>query len=169
MPAAIRKPFELRGAHVLAALLMFFGVTIGVNIAFAVFAVRSYPGEDRQSPYQQGLRYNDTIKTREAQARLGWTITPSLVPAHDGAALVVTAVGSNGKAISNVEVQGILRRTIADKFDTPLRFTAAGEGVQRAPLPNLAPGVWEFRGEARDGDHVYVIDERLIWQVSTQH
>ena len=53
MNAATRKQFELKGAHVLTALLMFFGVTIGVNIVFATFAIRSYPGEDRQIPYQQ--------------------------------------------------------------------------------------------------------------------
>jgi nitrogen fixation protein FixH len=168
MRTAIRRPFELKGAHVLAAMLMFFGVIISVNIVFATLAIRSYPGEDRQSPYQQGLRYNDEIKAREAQARLGWTITPSLVAAGDGAALVVKALDSNNKALANIEVQGTLRRPMADKFDKPLRFTAFGAGIVRAPLPDLAPGLWEFRGEARDGDNVYAIDERLTWQVSTQ-
>ena len=168
MNAATRKQFELKGAHVLAALLAFFGVTIGVNIVFATFAIRSYPGEDRQSPYQQGLHYNDAIAARAAQARLGWRLTPSFAAAKDGAILVVTAVDSTGKALTNVQLQGTLRRPMADKYDTPLRFTTSGAGVFRAALPNLAPGLWEFRGEARDDGNAYAIDERLIWQVSTQ-
>lgn len=168
MNAVTRKPFELKGAHVLTALLMFFGVTIGVNIAFATFAIRSYPGEDRQSPYQQGLHYNETLEARAAQAKLGWTITPALILANDGARLVVTAKASNGKALTNVEIYGTLRRPMADKFDTPLHFIAKGDGVFQADLPNLAPGQWELRGEARSGGNVYAIDQRLIWQVSTQ-
>lgn len=168
MNAATRKQFELKGVHVLAALLMFFGVTIGVNIVFATFAIRSYPGEDRQSPYQQGLHYNDTLKAREAQARLGWTITPTLTPAKGGAILLVKTAGANGIALPGLKLDGTLRRPMADKFDTPLHFTAKENGVFQAALPDLAPGLWEFRGEARDGGNVYAIDERLTWQVSTQ-
>lgn len=168
MNAATRKSFELKGAHVLAALLAFFGVTIGVNIAFATFAIRSYPGEDRQSPYQQGLHYNDTLKAREAQARLGWTIKPTLIPAKDGAMLLVKTAGANGIALPELTLDGTLRRPMADKFDTPLHFTAIGDGVFQASLPKLAPGLWELRGEARSSGSVYAIDERLTWQVSTR-
>ena len=35
----------LRGWHVLVMILLFFGVTIGVNATFITLAVRTHPGE----------------------------------------------------------------------------------------------------------------------------
>lgn len=168
MTAAARKHFELRGVHVLIAMIMFFGVTIGVNIAFATLAIRSFPGEDAQRPYQQGLHYNQTIKAREAQAKLGWRIAPALTEVDHGAVLTLTAIDAANQPLADLDVQGTLRRPIADKFDIPLHFKAKGNGVYEVNLPELAPGLWEFRGQASTGQKSYAIEERLIWRPSTQ-
>jgi nitrogen fixation protein FixH len=169
MSAAVRKPSELKGIHVLIVILCFFGVTIGVNIGFATMAIRSFPGEDAQSPYQQGLHYNQTLQARRAQAALGWTSSVALAEAHKGVALSITFKDSAGRPVEGLTLSGSLRRPTADKYDVPLHFTAAANGVYRADLPAIERGLWDLRAQASGGKHEFDIDERLVWQPSTQH
>ena len=82
--------FQVRGWHVLTALLAFFGAIIAVNIAFAVIAVRSFPGEDVRRSYVQGLQYNDTLAERRVQQALGWQASADL--RHDGEEAVAAEV-----------------------------------------------------------------------------
>ncbi|MEQ1868253.1 MAG: FixH family protein, partial [Micropepsaceae bacterium] len=70
---------ELKGTHVLIALLAFFGVTLAVNIALATYAISSFSGEDVAKPYQQGLDYNKALEARAAQRDLGWSASINLV------------------------------------------------------------------------------------------
>jgi len=168
MSAATRKEFELKGIHVLAALLLFFGVTIGVNIAFATFAIRSFPGEDRQSPYQQGLQYNETLDARRVQAALGWRTDIRLTPASDGALLSVSFMDRTGQPLDQLIIDGVMRRPTAGKLDVPLHFVHSSNGLYKASIPRLEHGVWNLRATARDGTNGYVIDERLQWQPSQQ-
>ncbi len=168
MSAAARKPFELKGVHVLIAILCFFGVTIGVNIGFATMAIRSFPGEDAQSPYQQGLHYNQTLRERREQAALGWTSNIALARAQNGVALTVTFKDAAGRPVEGLTLKGSLRRPIADKYDVPVQFTASGNGVYRAELPNIEAGLWDLRAKASGGQHEFDIDERLLWRPSTQ-
>jgi nitrogen fixation protein FixH len=169
MSAAARKPFELKGSHVLIIILAFFGVTIGVNIGFATMAVRSFPGEDAQSPYQQGLHYNKMLQARRDQATLGWSSNVAIAPAKDGALLIVTFTDSRKQPVTGLKLDGALRRPASGKYDVPLRFTAGENGRYSASLPAIEPGLWDLRATATGGAHPYDIDERLVWRPSTQH
>ena len=78
--SAARKPgFVLKGWHVLLMLVGFFGFMFVVNGIFLWAAITSFPGEDEQKSYMQGLHYNEiaeimqcpenTVKTRMFHAR----------------------------------------------------------------------------------------------------
>ena len=68
-----RSPKELKGIHVLMWLMGFFGLMFAVNGVFLFHAITSFPGEDIQKSYLQGINYNDKLKDRALQMDRGWT------------------------------------------------------------------------------------------------
>lgn len=167
MSIATRRVFEVRGWHVLAAMLLFFGAVIAVNVAFAVIAVRSFPGEDVRRSYLQGLRYNDAIEARRTQAALGWRAEAQLVPSDAGAMLQVRVLDRGGVPLSNVSVTGVLQRSTDARFDRALAFTPTGDGRFVATLGDIAPGRWRLRARA-DGENGRARDfeAELTWSPS---
>lgn len=144
------RPFEIKGGHVLAGLLLFFAIIIAINVAFAVAAVRTFPGEDERRSYTQGLRYNDTLAERRAEARLGWQARTELTQAQSGARLVVRLDDRAGAPIEGASIDGVLRWVPNEAGDRPLTFVAQGNGNYAADLGVLAPGRWDLRARAHD-------------------
>ncbi|MEO8114207.1 MAG: FixH family protein, partial [Phenylobacterium sp.] len=68
--------FRLRGWHVLAMMIAFFGVVVAVDVTFSVIAVRTFPGQVSVTPYEDGLLYNQQLARLAAQQRLGYPATP---------------------------------------------------------------------------------------------
>ena len=56
----------LKGWHVLAGFLVFFGVDIAVNTVFMVSAYRTFPGEISMTPYEDGIAFNASLRQRRA-------------------------------------------------------------------------------------------------------
>jgi nitrogen fixation protein FixH len=142
--------FQLRGGHVLAALLLFFAAIIAINVAFAIAAVRSFPGEDERRSYTQGLRYNDVLAERRAQAALGWRAHAEFSSTSSGARLIVRLDDHEAAPIAGAVVTGVLRWPPQESGDRPLTFISQGEGNYAADVGALAPGRWELRGRAED-------------------
>jgi nitrogen fixation protein FixH len=162
------KRFEVRGVHVLVAMLLFFGAVIGVNVAFAVAAIGSFPGEDVRRSYLQGLSYNDTLATRRTQAAQGWRATAALRQTEHGALLEVIMRDANGAPINGLETQGALRWPSAERLDRALDFESAGEGRYVARLGVLHAGRWILRARAADPDRGALdFEAELTWPLST--
>ncbi|HVK80655.1 MAG TPA: FixH family protein, partial [Verrucomicrobiae bacterium] len=106
--------FRMRGWHVLALMLAFFGFIIGVNVTFAVIAVRSFPGEDVRRSYLQGIQYNDTLAQRREQAALGWQANAGFTPSADGAALEIVLRDSDGAPIDGATISGEIQWPTTD-------------------------------------------------------
>lgn len=135
---------ELKGWHVLAMLLAFFGVTIAVNVVFTTYALSTFSGEDVSKPYLRGLEYNKTLAARAAQAKLKWTASIDLVRADGvGAEVTVMVTGANGEALSALDVSALLRRPTDARFDRTLTLTAIGEGQYRVRIDEVAAGQWD--------------------------
>jgi nitrogen fixation protein FixH len=160
-------PFVLRGWHVLAAMLAFFGVVIGVNIAFAVIAVRSFPGEDVQRSYLQGLNYNETIAARRAQAALGWQADAALSRDGEDAVLTVDLRARDGAPLDGAALTGALRWPTDSRLDHALIFSALGGGRYVARLGALHDGRWLLRAHAADAaGGALDFDSELTWRAS---
>lgn len=160
MNVVTKRPFEVRGWHVLAMLLAFFALVIAVNVAFAVLALRSFPGEDVRRSYLQGLQYNDTLAERRAQAALGWRIEVG----QRAGALEVFANNRNGEPLDRLTVQGELQRRADARFDRSLTFEHVGAGRYVARVEDLAPGAWRLRARAEDGQgEALDFESELIW------
>ena len=58
MSTTASTAFRLTGWHVLASVVLFFGVFITVDVLMAIDAYRTYSGEVSTSPYEDGLAFN---------------------------------------------------------------------------------------------------------------
>jgi nitrogen fixation protein FixH len=145
---AARKPFTLRGSHVLAALLLFFGAVIAVNVGFIVMAVGSFPGEDVRRSYLQGLNYNETLAERRAQGALGWQAQAALTPEGHEAVLRITLTDRDGAPVTAEHVTGELRWPTDSRRDRAVSFRSEGGGVYAARFGDLQPGRWRLRAQA---------------------
>jgi nitrogen fixation protein FixH len=143
--------FRLDGRHVLGALLVFFAAVIAINVAFTIAAVRTFPGEDERRSYTQGLRYNDLLAERRAQAALGWRVRSYLAPAESGARIVVVLHDGKGLPLEGAAIDGVLRWPPAQSGDRTLAFKPLGEGRYGAEVGAITTGRWTLRARAHDG------------------
>lgn len=134
----------LTGRHVLLTLVGTFGVVIAVNAYFVTRAVETYPGEDVQNPYLQGVDYNQTLARHAEQSATDWTATIGASRRTDGAAEITVAIDSHGKPLpQGFAVSGILRHPADAERDQPLRFQASGPNTFAARLANVDRGAWD--------------------------
>lgn len=154
--------FTVRGWHVLAGMLGFFVVIIAVNVAFAVVAIGSFPGEDVRRSYLQGLNYNRTLAERREQGALGWRASASL--SADGALDVVLRDKADAP-VSDATIGGELRWPATAQFDRTLRFENVGGGLYRARLAApLRAGRWRLRARATGPqDQALDFEADLTW------
>ncbi len=146
---------KLKGWHVLLIMLGFFGVMFAVNGVFLYSAITSFPGEDVEKSYLQGLNYNDTLEQRREQAALGWTLRAGLV---EGASrLRIEASDQDGEPLSTLTVTATLRRQATTAEDITLSLDPVLRGAYEVDLPPLSKGMWEVDIEARSahGDDVF--------------
>ncbi len=146
------KPrFTIKGWHVLAAIITFFGIDFAVNGYFAYAATKTFPGESFHQPYAQGIHYNDELALRAAQKKLGWRVRYNAYRTGDGAlAVVVKVVDKNAVPLDGLDVAGILRRRGDADADRKIAFAGQGQGLYRARLHNAPKGRWILEGKAID-------------------
>jgi nitrogen fixation protein FixH len=139
MSKAMAKPREFTGYHMLAVMVTFFGVIIGVNLTMAYFANSSWSGLIVANGYVASQEFNRGEERIRAQAMLGWAAEL----AHDGGTFSVTMKTKDGTPLSGLELEGTLRRPVTARDDLALAFTAQGSGRYSAPVI-LARGQWEL-------------------------
>lgn len=167
MKVATKPGFEVRGIHVLLTLLAFFAAIIAVNVAFAVIAVQSFPGEDVRRSYLQGLHYNDTLAERRAQAALGWRANAALSDSANGVMLSVRLAAPDGRPLDGLTLRGDLQWPTDSRLDQALVFEPVGAGLYAARLGDLPPGRWRLRARA-EGAHGQSLnlESELTWPSS---
>ncbi|MCA8892166.1 MAG: FixH family protein [Hyphomonas sp.] len=149
MPAsATRKQFRLNGWHVFLMLCAFFGFMFIVNGIFLWAALSSFPGEDEQKSYVQGLHYNETISARRIQEEQGWSAQIGLTPTEAGDRLVVRILNRDDAPLATQDVQAQLRRTVTGAEDVPVELQRSANGDYFADISLLEKGVWEARVQA---------------------
>lgn len=152
--AATGKP--LTGRHVLAMLLAFFGVIIGVNLTMAYFANSTWSGLVVANGYVASQSFDKDLARARAQEALGWKVGFSF----ERDSVHLSFVDAEGAAIDKLVITGQLERTVTDKQDQALAFAPLGGGVYAAPA-TLSPGVWEVEIDAKGGG---VPDYRKIFR-----
>lgn len=152
-----RGEFRLKGWHVLAILLTFFGVVFSVNGFFITSALTTFTGEEATRAYVRGLEYNQVLAARRAQEELGWS---AAVNVTDGR-ILVSITNPDGAPVRGLELTGELRRPGDPALDQPLAFSEIREGVYAAPGEDMGLGRWLVRVRAA-GDDPFEL-ERDVW------
>ncbi|WP_373504435.1 FixH family protein [Aestuariivirga sp.] len=134
---------QLTGKHVLAMLVAFFGVIVGVNFLMAYLANSTWSGLVVANGYVASQSFDKDLAKARAQEALGWKVEFS----HAGDRLRITFEDAQATKLDGLVITGDLERTVTDTQDQKLTFTAIGPGVYSAPA-KLAPGVWEVEIDA---------------------
>jgi nitrogen fixation protein FixH len=171
MTAAARAPFEIRGWHVLVALVSFFATVAAIDGGFAIQAYRTFPGEVSATPYEDGLRFNRTLAERDAAQALGWraSILASVVsggasPASGRVRLKLTIQDHVGQPVRGLTVAGRLERPATEAGALTPAFTETRPGIYEAIAPET-PGAWDLTLNATDpSGHRFHAESRLTWR-----
>lgn len=142
---------KLTGKHVFGALFAFFAVIMAANGVFLTMALKTFPGEQEEKSYLQGLNYNERLAKRRRQAALGWSVAVERATLSGGTAEIMLRVTeASDTPLNSLTVSGSLFRPVDDDFDYVASFETAGDGLYRASVPDMAPGQWRLNGEAVD-------------------
>lgn len=137
---------ELTGRRVLAVVMAFFGVIIGVNVILAQRAVGTFPGLEVKNSYVASQTFD---RERAAQKALGWTLAPE----YDRTAreLRLTFADADGLPAPVADLQVLVGRATEAREDKTPGF-ARRAGVHVANV-DLGPGKWmmQVRAHAPDG------------------
>lgn len=136
MAAQAKREFRLTGWHVLGIFGGAFAVIIGVNIALAVNAVRTFPGVETKNSYIASQTFDDR---RSAQEALGWTVRAD---AEDDR-VVLAITDAEGKPVQAGQLTATLGRATHVKDDRTPDF--AFDGHAYVAHEALAPGNWNIR------------------------
>lgn len=151
--------FTIKGWHVLAGLVAFFGLIIVVDGIFISLAYRTFSGEAAKNPYEAGLLYNRTLAQRQRQAALGWSAT---IEEGAGDAVLVRVADRDGRPVEGLTVSGALERPATTRGRRAVRFAPVTPGVYRADAAPL-DGAWDLHVTLRAGDGaLFEADRRLV-------
>lgn len=135
--------FTLTGRHVAMIFGAAFTVIIGVNIALAVNAVKTFPGLETKNSYVASQSFD---ADRAAQEALGWETS-----AHFEDDYLVLRFDSADGPVEPMITKAELGRATERKDDRDLIFAYDGQAFV-AHVPDLGVGKWDLRLEALSED-----------------
>ena len=94
---------EIKGGHVLAMLLAFFGVIIAVNMVMAYFANSTWSGLVVENGYVASQNFDENLAKAKAQEALGWDVGF----AFNKSSVKVTFTDAKGAKIDNLNLASI--------------------------------------------------------------
>ncbi|NVK61020.1 MAG: FixH family protein [Rhodobacteraceae bacterium] len=136
--------FKLTGWHVLAIFVGAFGIIIGVNVALAWNAVKTFPGLQVDNSYIASQTFD---VRREAQEALGWAVETS----HDDGLLELAITDAKGYPVQPAHLEAKVGRTTTERDDHNPDFRFDGRAFVAEDA--LAPGYWNIwlTAQAQDG------------------
>lgn len=150
----------INGRHVLAWVVGFFVVVVAVDVGFMTMAIRTFPGQVSVTPYEDGVAYNRTLTQMDAQARLGWRASASVMP--DGA-VELEVRDRAGAPVTGLKARGALQRPATEQGRLALTFAETAPGRYRT-APQAITGAWDLEAVAVDGlRHRFEAQRRLLW------
>lgn len=152
MPAALPADPQPRpagrpmtGWHALFWFLAFFGAMFVVNGIFLWNAITTFPGEDVEKSYLNGLDYNSEIARRARQAEAGWQAETGLVFSETGTELRARLMTRDGAPLPIIAATAVIRHPADRALDRVVTLTPLGGGEHAALLDHLASGVWTIQ------------------------
>lgn len=160
----MKAPREIKGWHVLAVMLAFFGTIIVVDSILIYKAVSTFGGLESANAYRDGLAYNKRLAIDAEQAKLGWT--ERVEATGSPLRLRVTLEAKDGVAVPRRHVVADVGRPATNRFDRTLDLAEVAPGVYEAAFVEADPGTWAvdlrvFNAREGDAEPVYRVRRRL--------
>lgn len=155
---------QLTGRAVLAMLVAFFGVVIGVNVTMAKLAISTLPGTDVDSPYAASLAYESEIAAAHAQDARHWEVDAHVERASDGTAVLqITTRDKDGSPVSGLKFEGHFERPTDKRADQAIEISEVGIGIYRGRLEAIGPGLWDLvlQGD-KAGQRMFLSKNRMV-------
>ena len=129
---------KFTGWHMLALMVLFFGVVISVNLTLAWYANSSWTGLVVKNSYVASQHFNEDQVERRRQIALGWQSEIE----YDGGVLAVRLSDADGKPLALERVEAVVGRPAFEADDRTVVLLPAGGGVYRGET-QLAAGIWQ--------------------------
>ena len=143
------------GYHMLAWIVGFFLVVVGVNSVMATIAARSFTGVVVENGYVASQHFNRWLEEAGAQEKLGWHARIEA----SGERISVALSGPEA-LIADARLSGSAVHPLGHLPDRPLRFTEIAPGRYRS-VEALPHGRWQIHVHARHGGAVASYVEEL--------
>jgi len=157
MSHAPAAPFRLTGRHVLAGVVAFFLVVIGVDVLFATLAYKTFSGQSANNPYEAGLLYNRTLAERRAEARLGWLAKITVT----GGRLDLALSDADGRALDDIQIRASLTRPATETGRRTVILHPASDGHYVADIGGLS-GAWDVSAQVFQASRQRLLVEQRV-------
>lgn len=156
-------PREWTGGMVLAFMLAFFGVVVGVNAFMAHVALSTFGGVDVESSYRAGQMFEHDVVMAETQAKRQWRVDGKIVPVTDGiAALNITARDRAGAPLIGLTATAEFTRPTDRRLDRTVSIREDAPGHFHGDVA-LSPGQWDLIIELmRQGERQFRSVNRVV-------
>lgn len=152
-----KQEFRFTGWHMLASMLAFFGVIIGVNLTMARFAVSSWTGLVVKNSYVASQHFNAQLASAAAQNKRGWKSNLS----YTQGTLSFTLHDRDGSALLLDQIKVTLGRPVFEQQDKMLALNLTTNGTYETQT-ELGAGIWAIRISALSDGKSYRRDERFL-------
>lgn len=156
------KSFELKGGHVLAALIVFFAVIFAVNATMMSLAIRTMPGIEVKSAYEASQQFNRRLDAIAEQDQRGWQVDVGTGGMRSGTPFSVHVRDKAGTELAGLTVGARFERPADARFDHKVVLADLGAGRYSAATPALAPGQWVVTIEILRGSERQFVSQRRI-------
>lgn len=157
-----RRPFALTGRMVAAMLVLFFGVIISVNATIMTMALRTMPGVETRSAYEDSQHFNEEIARQHERDARGWNAAATLARQDGGVALGVTLADRLGQPLSGFAATARLRHPARSAHDREVVLVERQPGRYEARFDHIDAGSWILELRARRGEEVVFVSRSRI-------
>ena len=156
-----KKTKEWTGWHVLAAVVIFFGIILAANISMISLGLKSFPGEDTKQSYRQGLEFNKTLADRQAQKALGWSAD---ITVESNGTIILKLTDKTGQNVRGLRVNGMLKHPAETDKDVALKFAESANGNYIAIVDKVHMGKqWVLLTSAQKPDGTRFDTRNELW------
>jgi nitrogen fixation protein FixH len=154
--------FRLTGRMVLAGLVAFFAVVVGVNGLMTYAAISTFGGVETESSYRAGLAFANEMASAHAQDARHWNVTAKAALNGDMTVLEVTARDAAGRPVPNLAAAAQLVHPTDRRGDVIVPLADSGAGMFRGETA-AAAGQWDLVIElSRAGERLFRSKNR-VW------
>jgi nitrogen fixation protein FixH len=146
------------GRHMLAVMLAFFGVIIGVNVTLAWYASSSWSGLVVENTYVASQQFNGKAEAMRAMAASGIV---GEISVRDGL-IAYSLRNRDGSPATADEVAVHFRRPVGDRQDFAATLSAAGAGRFEA-MHAVPAGEWIVEIVSRRGESTVMHEAYRIY------